>query len=103
MNRLPVIVAAALLCGACSKSAEPPRTPDAPKPKIEAPTGSGVTEVKPMPAPKNDSAAPGAADRTGTNAKSAMTKEEQSASMPMPGQAHDHSIPSTKPASPAQR
>ena len=103
MNRLPMVIAAALLCGACSKTPETPKVPDAPAPKIEAPAVSDVQDVKPMPAPRTTEAAPNPGDRTQTHAGSTMTREEQSAAMPMPGQANDHSVPQAKSPIPPAR
>jgi hypothetical protein len=98
MLRLTLVATVALFCAACSKAPEPPKAPDAPAPTTGAPTTFGAPDVKPMPPPKVSGEPPAPGDRTAAGPKNTMTKEEQSAAMPMPGQANDHSTPAAKPA-----
>ena len=98
-----IIGAATLGLLACSNSSD-----QAPPAKVsEAP----ATVAQPVAPPE---ATPGAGDVTkesappdtaSTNAKSSdpsrpMTKQEESTKMPLPGQANDHSNPTTGPAKP---
>jgi hypothetical protein len=70
---------------------------------MEVPAVSNVQDVKPMPAPRTSATAPSPADQMAATVKSTMTREEQSAAMPMPGQANDHSTLKPKPAASAPR
>jgi len=74
MKRLTMVVAAAWLCSACSKSPDPPKVPDAPSPKVKVSAVSGVQAVEPAPAPGTPEGAHRPADRPATNAKRTMLR-----------------------------
>ncbi len=93
MKTLFMLLTVAVFSGACSKTPEVPKVPDAPKPKVEAPMQQGAPEVKPMPAPNAVGGAPTATDSAATDPKGNMSKAQESNSMPMSGQAGSHSSP----------
>jgi len=98
------VVAAALLLTACDTrdsrtpnqtgSTVPP-TQSAPPKMTAAPADTAPsTPVAPMPEPKAAEGAPTAKDTPNPDPLKAMSKAEESKSMPIPGQGDSHSSPS---------
>ena len=99
-----IIGAATLGLMACSNSSDqPPPTPKVSEATPPVAPPAATPDAAPAAADVTKEQAP--VDQTSTDAKSAdpsrpMTEKEESTKMPLPGQANDHSNPTTEPAKP---
>ena len=114
---LALSVAFTSLLGACSPQPAPtlagrpasvvdrpgPTLPSTPSTDASLPSASSVFNAPVAAALAGATAADAAASAPQARAKAEMTPAEESRSMPMPGQANDHSVPVTPPKDAASR
>lgn len=92
-----VALAGAGLLAACNEPAPPATAPAAPPPVSSAPPVAPAPVPPPSELPRGADSASTAKDSAATDPKGALTKEEESKSMPMAAHGNNHSSPSLEP------